>query len=290
MRATRFSEITTWHANLRTLRASNRCPTPGFFKPYHFVTMALLLKEMRTAEMQLPPKFVEYAARMRLWEAIGLTSPIAQLPEKTGSLFHEITPLTSLESVDRVADTLTALIADSTVPACNTETRQSLFIMLTELLVNCYHHARSADGLHGLVCGQTWYQGTRAQVAIADSGIGIRASLAENPDLAKRLSKSNACALATQLGISSKLNRGHAGYGLTVARDLARLTPGASLFVQSCAEAVRFDGGRQVENEDFQHALTGTLVVFEWDTKRPLDITSVYEGWAKTEEAGDEVC
>src|SRR3546814_2403799 len=82
--------------------------------------------------------------------------------------------------------------------------------------------ARTDDGLHGFVCAQTWYRDSRAQVAIADSGIGIRSSLTESLDLAKRLAKQNACELATEYGISSKLGRGHAGYGLTLARDLAR--------------------------------------------------------------------
>src|SRR3546814_14318315 len=99
--------------------------------------------------------------------------------------------------------------------------------------------ARTDDGLHGFVCAQTWYRDSRAQVAIADSGIGIRSSLTESLDLAKRLAKQNACELATEYGISSKLGRGHAGYGLTLARDLAQQTPGSMLFVQSCTEAIQ---------------------------------------------------
>src|SRR3546814_14560916 len=134
--------------------------------------------------------------------------------------------------------------------------------MLAELLGNCHHHARTDDGLHGLACAQTWYRDSRAQVAIADSGIGIRSSLTESLDLAKRLAKQNACELATEYGISSKLGWGHAGYGLTLARDLAQQTTGSMFFVQSCKEAILVATRMVSVISDFDTELPGTLVVF----------------------------
>jgi len=157
--------------------------------------------------------------------------------------------------------------------------KESLFIMLSELLGNCYHHARANDGLHGIACAQTWYRDARAQFAIADSGIGIRRSLEESPDLAERLSKQNACALACQLGISSKLGKGHAGYGLAIAYDMAMQTANSMLFIQSCDEAVLIENGKVTEISEFDYALPGTLIVFEWDLKKPLDLANVYSKW-----------
>jgi len=151
--------------------------------------------------------------------------------------------------------------------------------MLSELLGNCYHHARASDGLHGIACAQTWYRDARAQFAIADSGIGIRKSLEESKDLVKRLSKQNACALACELGISSKLGRGHAGYGLAIAYDMAMQTANSMLFVQSCDEAVLIENGKVMEISGFDYALPGTLIVFEWDLKKPLDLANVYAKW-----------
>src|SRR3546814_20050556 len=104
---------------------------------------------------------------------------------------------------------------------CSDDTRENLYIMLAELLGNCHHHARPDDGLHGLACAQTWYRDSRAQVAIADSGIGIRSSLTESLALAKRLAKQNAFELATEYRISSNLGRGDAGSGLNHSRELA---------------------------------------------------------------------
>lgn len=280
-RETRLADIVAWHASLKQLRAERKCPSPGFFMPYHFVTMALLLKEEHAGELNLPEDIRQYAARLRLWEAIGLVSPVEPSPAPTGSRYHELTRLTDLDAVGNVADGLTSMVTGKAKEDCDVETWQSLYITLTELLGNCHHHARAADDLHGLACAQTWYRDARAQFAIADSGIGIRASLAENLDLTKRLATHNACQLASELGISSKLFKGHAGYGLTVARDLALQTPGAKLFVQSCSEAVVFENGRTVEVAEFDFALPGTLVVFEWDVSKPLDLSRVYDSWPK---------
>lgn len=252
--------------------------------PYHFVTLALLLKEEGARNVNLPEAFMAYAARMRLWEAIGLECPMAVAARDSGSRFHELTPLVDLNAVGDVSAALSAVLLNNVGKPCSDETRDSLYITVSELLGNCYHHARTKDGLHGLVCAQTWYQGARAQFAIADSGIGIRESLKENPDLLHRLERENSCSLATKLGVSSKLNRGHAGYGLAVARDLALQTPGAMLFVQSLGEAFLVENGRQRQISDFVHALPGTLVLFEWDMKKPLDVSSVYAGWPKAQD------
>lgn len=246
-----------------------------------------MLKEEHAAAVDLPEEVRKYAARMRLWEAIGIASPAVPSTPPSGTMYHELTPLTDLAAVENVAEALVTILAHDQ-SECDEESKQSLFVTLTELLGNCHHHARTADGLHGLVCAQTWWKGSRAQFAIADSGIGIRRSLAENLDLQKRLAKMNACGMSLELGISSKLGRGHQGYGLTVARDLARLTSDAFLFVQSCDEAVCVQNGKVTEIEKFDYAIPGTLVVFEWDPKKRLDISSVYATWPKGEKDEDE--
>lgn len=284
MRETRLAEVQDWHRSLNQLREEQQCKSPGFFKPHHFVTLALLMKELAAGQVALPAEVTAYAAKMRLWEAIGLPSPVAVTPAPSSSRFHPLSPLLDLDAVDDVSAALADVIMNNVGKPCTTETKESLFVTLTELLGNCHHHARSDDGLHGLVCAQTWWQDARAQFAIADSGIGIRRSLGENPDLTRRLTSENACALATKLGVSSKLNKGHQGYGLAVARDLALQTPGAMLLVQSGNEVLLVEDGGIKEFKDFDHAIPGTLVVFEWDMKKPLDVASVYANWPSNED------
>lgn len=288
LRETRWHEIQRWIQTLDILRATGTCEGPNFLKPYHFVTLALMLKEAHVGKLELPPNLDNYAARMRLWEAIGLESPSTVQANQPGSRFFELTRLVDLNAVEDVAIALTGLVTNNVGSACSEETSSALYTTLTELLGNCHHHARMDHDLHGLVCGQTWYRGQRAQFAIADSGIGIRASLAENPDLAGRLRTENACSLAMDLGVSSKLGHGHSGYGLTVARDLALQTPDSMLVVQSFDEAAVVYGQRIYEYSGLRQSLPGTLVAFEWNMKVPMDLGNVYGNWPKAEEDGDD--
>jgi hypothetical protein len=288
LRETRLSDITGWLQTLEVFRNTRKCAAPGFLMPYHFVTLGLMLKEVRAGQLMLPPEVASYAARMRLWEAIGLESPVKVSVGPRGTHLHELTPLVDLNKVEDVAIDLSSLVTSHVGKPCSEETASSLYTTLTELLSNCYHHARMEDDLQGLVCAQTWYQGSRAQFAIGDSGIGIRASLSENPDLKKRLESGNACSLALKLGISSKLGDKHSGYGLTVAKDLALQTPGSELMVLSYREAAVAKGRTVTEYTNLKHGVPGTLVVFEWDMKTALDIRRVYASWPKVEEDGDD--
>lgn len=284
-RETKLGDLAGWHKRLKQLKETQQCSSPRFLLPFHFVTMALMLKEEGAGHVRLSPQVEEYAAKLKLWEAIGLVGPEYVQGKPTGSRYHEITPLTSLQTVDQSAGALASMLTHDGARGSK-DLQNDVFTMLLELLGNCYHHARAGDGLHGLACAQTWYNDTRAQFAIADTGIGIRASLWESEDLRPRLRKENACAMACELGVSSKLGVGHAGYGLAIAKDMAMQTPNSTLFVQSCREAILIENRKITEISNFDYALQGTLVVFEWDLKQPLDLANVYEQWP-TNDNGD---
>ncbi|WP_419403788.1 hypothetical protein [Stenotrophomonas rhizophila] len=286
-RETKLGDLAGWNKRLKALRKDQKCVAPRFLLPFHFVTMALLLKEERAGNLRLSGPMEDYAARLGLWEAIGLAGPVVVPGRPTGSRYHEITPLTCLQTVDSSASGIAAMLTHDDTRGSN-ELRNDVFTMLLELLSNCYHHARADDGLHGLACAQTWYNDTRAQFAIADSGIGIRESLNESAELRPRLRKENACSLACELGVSSKLGRGHAGYGLAIAKDLAMQTPNSMLFVQSCNEAMLIENRKVTEISTFDHALPGTLVVFEWDLNKPLDLANVYKQWPSDGDSDDK--
>ena len=105
----------------------------------------------------------------------------------------------------------------------------------------------------------------------------------------QKLSKENSCSLACKYGVSSKLGKGHAGYGLALARDLAMQTPGSILFVQSGKEAIFIDNGKETFISNFPYSMSGTHVFFEWDLNKRIDLESVYEKWPNSETGdGDE--
>ena len=198
-RRTKLGDFAEWHLQLEALQGNRKCEGPGFFMPYHFATMALVVKEMGPGQLILPDEIVEYAAKIKLWEAIGQQSPVVVESRPASTRYHDLTPLRSTGDVDGAASAIAGMLTSHS-QACTRETRNDLFVMLAELLGNCYSHARTQDGLHGLACAQTWYRESRAQFAIADSGIGIRRSLGENEDLIDRLKSTNACALACEWG------------------------------------------------------------------------------------------
>lgn len=284
MLATSGAQTLGWLKQLRVICSEKSGEGPGFLKPVHLVTAALAFKELGATTVEVPPDLASYAARMGLWEAIGLACPINLVLGPTNDRFSKIRALKGPSDVADCADEIKAVISANTAATPESqEAADSVWIAINELLGNCFAHSRASDGLFGLVCSQVWRANSRAQIAIADSGVGVRASLAEttDSDLRGRLESENACRLAAEYGVSSKLGRGHSGYGLTLARDLIRQN-GGSFVIVSRGEAYSCSRNKERVWDGLDGLFSGTVVVFEWRTNRPLDATKVYRAWPST--------
>src|SRR3546814_13877033 len=123
--------------------------------PYHFVSMALLLKEEDCGELHLPSEVTEYAARLRVWEAIGLPSPVAVSPEPGGSRYHELTPLRCVSDVENVAEQLARMLTGNS-SGCSDDTRENLYIMRAELLGNWRSEERRVGQECVSTCRDLW--------------------------------------------------------------------------------------------------------------------------------------
>ncbi|MGY4828206.1 hypothetical protein ACVNIS_06490 [Sphaerotilaceae bacterium SBD11-9] len=274
MQGTDATDIGQWLTQLRLLRQNRTCTGPGFWRPFHFVSLALQMA--RTGgNLALPEEFVGYASRMGLWQAIGLPTPAAVNARDPHGKF---VPLQRLDDADAVHDTSVVLAGICKAFGADKETLSSLEISLQEIMDNCFAHAEIAPGgLQGLACAQSWPRGNLAQIAIADAGVGVRASLAGNPLLTDQLAYENACDLATQFGVTSKPGMGHAGYGLALARQLLQAN-GGMLLVQSSDEWVRVSG-KNVQIGRSLQSWPGTLILLEWDCSKPLRAKDVYQSW-----------
>src|SRR3546814_12343595 len=115
--------------------------------PYHFVSMALLLKEEDCGELHLPSEVTEYAARLRVWEAIGLPSPVAVSPEPGGSRYPELTPLRCVSDVENVADQLARMLTGNS-SGSRADHRGNLSTMIPALLQNFPPPTRTTTGRH----------------------------------------------------------------------------------------------------------------------------------------------
>jgi hypothetical protein len=117
-----------------------------------------------------------------------------------------------------------------------------------------------------------------AQIAIADHGIGIRKSLekAETVEVRNRAATSNACEIATELGLTSKPS-GHAGYGLALARQMLENNEG-TLIVCSGQEWFVSEKGK-TSHGSMGVNWQGSLIVCEFNTNKPLSTADVYAQW-----------
>lgn len=278
MKHTSITEIHKWLEQLKVLASEKTCQAPEFFRPFHFITLALVLKSQGALDIALPNALRNYAARMHLWEAIGIPPPrIRRNEHDANGRFLPIEPLRSRADVQDCSDRLASItrLANASAESCT-----SLSIAVSELIDNCFSHANvERDGLHGLACAQYWPKGQLMQIAIADMGIGIRSTFtqADRQEYRERVKTMNCCALATELGASSKLDNGHAGYGLALARQLAEQNKG-TITVYSGSEWLHSSNGQCMEGGDGV-GWNGTMIVAEFNTALPLSTQAVYQNW-----------
>lgn len=272
MRETFAHEISSWVANLNRLEEEGRGTSPSFWKPFHLAMLATNARN-RGVRLGIDNAHLDYAVRMRIFEAIGQDPPFEIRGNPAQNRFIEASAVTREDEVHETAYNAARLFRCE-----NNETEDSIAALLSELLSNCWAHSEyDTEQSFGLICGQTWPQGDRAQVCIADSGIGIRRSLMENPDLLERLDAMNACELASTYGVTGKPHGRHSGYGLALASDLASYND-SQLCVVSGNELFLNKGGNKLSrriNSDW----SGTAVVFEWRLSVALDVRQVYDSW-----------
>lgn len=282
MRFTFNNEITEWIETLESALVTNQIKIPRFIKPFHLVTLALVLKKhKKNVTLSNNTDLQKYAARMGLWDAIGCDAPCEIRKKNSKGRFLPIEPLTCYDKVSENIDKVTNIVQKH---FNDKDTKDSFTIFVSEILENCYYHSQSDNGLFGLACCQPWANGGKAQIAVADIGIGIRKSLERNPKLIELLQQNNACQLATYYKISG--NPEGTGYGLTLAHDLTR-TSNAMLFIYSGDEFFYCD-----KYNDYQYkanlAWQGTIIVFEWNLNNSLSVKTVYDNWPIEEVPSDD--
>ncbi|MBV2180919.1 MAG: hypothetical protein KUL86_06740 [Castellaniella sp.] len=284
MQFTRLDDITGTISAMNEVEQTGQTErTPAFYRPFHFVLLALTMQRCGSPDFQLTgndAKFAAYAARMNLWEALGKVPPITVNKHDATGRFHPLTRLDNPDAVDEVSLKLSHLFG----PPGNENVR-SIDIAVSEVVGNSYAHSSIRTGLRGLVCAQKWPGGNKAQIAIGDCGIGVRRSLMCSPEHQDMSLSVNACELATQYEVTSKRGAGHSGYGLTLARQLIENNGGA-FFLISNDEYYVSSAGRTQFGRLADH-LPGTLVIMEWNTHIPLSARRVYDSWPSPDEGDD---
>lgn len=275
MKKTTIADVREWLSALNHAQ-EGMLSCPPFLKPYHLVTLALMLKQKNAQWLELSEEIESYALRMGLWDAAGIIPPYEMTENPTKNKFLPVAPLQDPSSITDVAKNLIKLVYQQNLGLSSFE---SVEIMLMELIENTYKHARVQEKLHGLVCAQSWPKGNLAQIVFADSGIGIKNSLHENPLLRDKLLHHNPCQLACELGITSKPDA-HSGYGLALTRGLMKQCQGQMLVV-SHHEGFSISAHREITFDVLPW--NGTLIILEWPINQQLDVGAVYASWPMPE-------
>ena len=163
----------------------------------------------------------------------------------------EPTTFHSMQEAQELANTLEENLRDRRMGAANV--RPELVEMFSELANNAAEHGMTPDGgrAHAHVRYIPHRRGRAFDVVIADSGPGIRATLARNPEIPQPETDADAIGLAVQelvsgTGIPTR------GIGLWMTLTEMR-KPGRKLWVQSCSGLLAMYGAAGPEMRETEH-------------------------------------
>lgn len=276
-------DLEIWFDQLELLETNQKCNGPQFIKPFHLATLTHKLRQQKISKLSITESLSNYADTVKHWHALDIAPTSITINRWPDGRYHPIELLKNSNSVDDIAEKLTELFST----ACkDVKTLDGVNTMLRELIGNCYAHSDVTDGVFGVVCAQIWPKENKAQIVIADTGIGIRTSLMQNLSLYPKIENENCCELSTEYGITGKPGKGHSGYGLTVARKLIEQNNG-NLIVRSGTEMFCYQSGN-VTSKSSQRDWEGTLLLIEWDINAQMNIGKVYESFPLPEGMTDD--
>lgn len=283
MEKTHINEVTNWLNNLSQLEVNQNCPAPNFLKPFHLAMLTHRLRLRKLKNLDLSEKIQTYANTMNLWECLSIPPPGQIQSRKPAGRYYPLQLLKDRSVIEDVAEQLAVLLRPV---CCNATTIDAVDTMMRELIDNCFSHSAVDDGVYGVICAQVWGGGRKAQIAIADTGVGIRESLLDNLCLMEQLQEGNSCELATQFGVSGKIGKGHSGYGLALARGLIEQNDGTLIVISQ--NEVFFLQGNSTRSFELMQPWHGTLLIIEWNLDMPMDLGPLYKSFPLPEGMTDD--
>lgn len=169
----------------------------------------------------------------------------------------------------QAAKALTEALAERCQP--DEVAKAAIRICLDEMAENVVQHAYTKLG--GFAVAQGSLKRKTLEIAIVDLGVGVRKSLAHNPDYAGIATDVEAIRTALEPRVSSTPER-NAGIGLYITNLLLHAN-GGQLLVRSGRGAILRGAIDAEEERDID--FPGTIVAIRAHTDAPLDMDHVYE-------------
>lgn len=179
--------------------------------------------------------------------------------------FRPVQVFSEPEELGEVSDSLT-LAATEALALAATD-RASVLCAVREIAKNVLDHADSAIG--GVAVAQRATSRREFEVAVADAGIGIAASLRRNPAYRELNGDAEAITTALAPGVTSNPGASNSGVGLTAIRSLLEAN-GGTMLIRSGRAAVE-DGHRRDVREHLTE-LRGTVVAIRLQIGSPFEM------------------
>lgn len=231
------------------------------------LTSWLLEKKLDGSEISLEgdQNIVNYLARMDVHRALGVEEPRMQRHPEGGRFI----PLILVEDGNAVFDAVNR-IADMVLQQFDgvAEFMPAFEWAVNEIVDNVFIHSKSKSP--GVVCAQLFPNKRRLDIAICDSGIGIRGSLSEGFQLAD---DKVAIEKALQRGVTRNTDVGQ-GNGMAGTLEIMKRNDG-SFGVWSGGALFRLEGGED-RGYETGTSITGTGVYLSFDLKHPVRLVDTW--------------
>jgi hypothetical protein len=210
---------------------------------------------------------INYLARMDLHRALGLDEPNMQRNPEGGRFI----PLILVEDGNDVFDAVNR-VADIVLQQFDGVTKfmPAFEWTVNEIVDNVFIHSKSESP--GVVCAQLFPNKRRLDIAICDSGIGIRGSLSEGFELAN---DQEAIAKALQRGVTRNADIGQ-GNGMAGSLEIMNKN-GGSLSVWSGNALYQNEAGSD-RGFLIGPEIRGTGVALSFDLKQPVNLIDTWIG------------
>ena len=167
----------------------------------------------------------------------------------------EPTAFYSMQEAQELVDALEENLRDHAMGAANVH--PELVEIFSELVNNAAEHGMTPEGAHAHVRYMPHRRGHAFDVVIADSGAGIRATLAGNPEVPQPETDAAAIGLAVQELVSGT-GAPTRGIGLWMTLTEMR-KPGRKLWIQSGSGLLTMYGTAEPQLRETEHR-QGTMV------------------------------
>lgn len=227
---------------------------------------------------------ISYARHMGFFKSISESIAVGNAPGEAPGNDNYI-PITKIDLTQLHRDNLSAGIwgemgdsielksAELSKILCRTnkEMQKLMTYLIREILRNIPEHAEASDAW---ICGQYWGNNI-AEIAILDTGIGVKTSLQKNPTHRSYISDDiSALQCAIKAGISQAFNpaRGNcspdvwsnSGYGLFMVSEICKRLNGAFCIASGDSYIYIESDGQLTENRTY---IDGTAIMMRFSTE-----------------------